>query len=311
MMNTRWLTVGPMLAICGSLALSTGCGGRTAAWEETTPAKQDAKAAPASAAETLQQTKDAAEAAWLERDSEAKLREAISLWEKVLESEPKNVEVWGKLARAVYFLADGHIRFHGSDSSEEEMLATFEKSVTAAERGLLALSEPFAAQMREGAKIEEAAKTLDKAGVPLLYWRASSLGKWASAKGFATLLSHKDEIRDIMQVCLDKDPEYFYRGPNRYFGVFYARAPSFAGGDLAKSKENFDKSLAAHPNYFGSHTLMAEDLAVKAQDRKMFDEHLEYVLKGDPNSIPEIGPENRVEQRKAELLKKRAPDLFE
>lgn len=308
-MNRRWSVVSSVFAVCGSLALSAGCGGRTAAWEETTPAKS-APGTTASA-DTLQQQKDAAEAAWAERDNEAKLREAIAAWEKVVAAEPKNTEAWGKLARAIYFLADGHIRFHAGAGSEDEMLAAFEKSVTAAERGLLALSEPFAAKMRDGAKIEEAAKSLDKTGVPLLYWRSSSLGKWATAKGFATLLSHKDEIKEIMQLCLDKDPEYFYRGPDRYFGVFYARAPSFAGGDLAKSREHFDKSLAGHPNYFGTHTLMAEDLAVKAQDRKLFDEHVEYVLKGDPNVIPEIAPENRVEQRKAELLKKRASELFE
>ncbi len=309
-MNSRWSVVSSVFALCGTLALSTGCGGRTAAWEETTPNK-NASATPTGGADSLQASNDAAEAAWLERDNEAKLREAISLWEKVVAAEPKNAAAWEKLARAIYFLADGHIRFRAGAGAEEEMLASFEKSVTAAERGLLALSEPFAAKMRDGAKMEEAAKSLDKSGVPLLYWRSSSLGKWATAKGFATLLSHKDEIKEIMQICLDKDPEYFYRGPNRYFGVFYGRAPSFAGGDLVKSRENFDKSLAGFPNYFGTHTLMAEDLAVKAQDRKLFDEHLEFVLKGDPNVIPEIAPENRVEQRKAELLKKRASELFE
>ncbi len=308
-MKRRWSVVTSVFAVCGSLALSTGCGGgRTAAWEETTPAKPPTTAA---SADSVQQHANAADAAWLERDNEPKLREAIALWEKVVAAEPKNAAAWEKLARAMYFLADGHLRFHAGASAEQEMLAAFEKSVTSAERGLLALSEPFAAKMRDGAKIEEAAKTLDKSGVPLLYWRSSSLGKWATAKGFATLLSHKDEIKDIMQLCLEKDPEYFYRGPNRYFGVFYARAPSFAGGDLAKSREHFDASLKGHPNYFGTHTLMAEDLAVKAQDRKMFDEHVEFVLTGDPNVIPEIAPENRVEQRKAGLLKKRASELFE
>ncbi len=306
--NTRWLSVSSVLGL--ALWMTPGCGGRKAAWEETTPEKV-VSSTPQTAAVSLQTTKDAAEAAWLERDTEAKVREAASLWEKVVEAEPKNTDAWSKLTRSLYFLADGHVRFHPDDGAGDEMLATFEKSVTAAERGLIALSEPFAAKMREGSSVEEAAQTLDKSGVPLLYWRASSLGKWASAKGFATQLSHKDEIKQIMQVCLDKDPEYFYRGPNRYFGVFYARAPSFAGGDLQKSRENFEKSLDGHPNYFGSHTLMAEDLAVKAQDRSLFDTHIEYVLRGDPDVVPEIAPENRVEQRKAELLKARADELFE
>ena len=80
---------------------------------------------------------------------------------------------------------------------------------------------------------------------------------------------------------------------------------------MAKSREHFDKSVAKQPNYFGTHVLMAEDLAVKAQDRKLFDEHIDYVLKGDPASIADLAPENRIEQKKAELLKKQADDLFE
>jgi tetratricopeptide (TPR) repeat protein len=299
----RWVSA----VALASLGLAACGGGREAAWE-TTPAKV---ASGSQQADAVTQAKAAAEAAWAERDAEAKLREAITHWEKVVELDPKDHESWAKLTRAVYFLADGHIRFHTDEKAEEDMLATFEKAVTAAERGLMALSEPFTKKMQEGAKIEEAAKTLDKTGVPLLYWRASALGKWAAAKGFATLLSYKDEIKDVMQICLDKDPTYFHSGPDRYFGVFYARAPGFAGGDLAKSRVHFDKSLANEPNYLGTHVLMAEDLAVKAQDKKLFEEHIDYVLKADPAVIPEIAPENRIEQKKAKELLTKKDELFE
>lgn len=306
MVGTRWTT---SIVAAGALVLSTGCGGgRQAAWE-TTPQANSNTAAPTG--DQHAQAKAAAAAAWGERADEKKLREAIASYQRAIAIDPKDIESHEQLTRALYFLADGHIRFHADESAETDLLQAFEQSVTAAEKGLIALSEPFAQKMREGAKIEEAALTLDKAGVPLLYWRASALGKWATAKGFATLLSYKDEIKDVMQICLDKDPEYFYSGPDRYFGVFYARAPSFAGGDLAKSREHFDKSVAKQPNYFGTHVLMAEDLAVKAQDRKLFDEHIDYVLKGDPASIAELAPENKIEQKKAELLKKQADDLFE
>ncbi len=306
MVGTRWTT---SVVTASALVMCAACGGgRQAAWETT--AQKETKA-PVQSGDQLAEVKAAASAAWAERGDEKKLREAIAHYQRAIEIDPKDVESYEQLTRALYFLADGHIRFHTDANAESDLLKAFEQSVTAAEKGLIALSEPFAQKMRDGAKIEEAAKTLDKAGVPLLYWRASALGKWATAKGFATLLSYKDEIKEVMQICLDKDPDYFYSGPDRYFGVFYARAPSFAGGDLAKSREHFDKSIAKQPNYFGTHVLMAEDLAVKAQDRKLFDEHIEYVLKGDPAVIADLAPENRIEQKKAELLKKQASDLFE
>jgi tetratricopeptide (TPR) repeat protein len=299
----RWVSAFA-LASLGLMA----CGKREAAGE-TTPAKV-ASNVPAQA-DSVAQERAAAEAAWTERDSEPKLREAIAHWEKVVELDPKDHESWTRLTRAIYFLADGHIRFHTDERAEDDMLATFEKAVTAAEHGLMALSEPFAKKMRDGAKIEEAAKELDKNGVPLLYWRASALGKWATAKGFATLLSYKDEIKNVMQICLDKDPTYFHSGPDRYFGVFYARAPGFAGGDLGKSRAHFDKSLTAEPNYLGTSVLMAEDLAVKSQDKKLFEERLDFVLKANPAMIPEIAPENRVEQKKAKELLTKKDELFE
>ncbi|MNC98739.1 hypothetical protein D3C83_167950 [compost metagenome] len=56
---------------------------------------------------------------------------------------------------------------------------------------------------------------------------------------------------------------------------------------------------------------MAEDLAVKAQDKKLFEERLDYVLKADANVNPEIAPENRIEQKKAKALLAQKEELFE
>jgi len=89
----------------------------------------------------------------------------------------------------------------------------------------MALSSDFAQRMQAGTRIEEAVSILDRTAVPALYWRSANLGKWAAAQGFATLLSYKDEIRAVMTRCLELDANYFFAGPHRYFGAFYARAP--------------------------------------------------------------------------------------
>lgn len=290
-----------------ALALVWGCSGREAAWETTTAVK----ATNAETSDTSSDLKDAAKAAWEQRGEEKQLQLAIDTWRKVVEADPADHESWTSLSRALYFLADGHIRFHADEEHEERMLTTYEQSVTAAEKALIAMSSDFAAKMRDGEKIEEAVTVLDASAVPALYWRSSALGKWASAKGFATLLSHKDEIKSIMQHCLDSAPTFYYQGPDRYFGVFYARAPGFAGGDPDKSKKHFETSLSAHPDYLGTRVLMAQDLAKKIQDRKLFEEQLNYVLSADPNVIPEIAAENAVEQKKAKQLLAQADELFE
>ena len=289
-----------MLAACG--------GGREAAWDTTS--NDEAQEGTQVSTEERQTVLEQANEAWAGRDEEANVRRAIELYTQATQADRSDYDAWVMLSRSQYFLADCHLRF--DESKQEEFLQSFEQGTRAAENALIANNSDFAERMRAGTRIEEALDVLDASAVPALYWRASNLGKWASADGFATLLSYKDEIRAVMGACLELDQEYYYYGPDRYFGVFYGRAPSFAGGDTDRSREHFETSLREHPNYFATHVLMAQDYAVKAQDRATFDEHINFVLQGDPEAGgPEIAPESRCEVRKARLLQEEADSLFE
>lgn len=292
-----------VLATLVVTALAVGCGtSREEAWD-TTPT------ANAGGTSSDDQAMEAGNQAWAGRDEVSSVDQAIASYSTATEADPSNYEAWVALSRAYYFKADCHTRFE--EGQEEAFLSTFESGTQAAERGLMAISDDFAERMRNGTRIEEAVSVLEANAVPALYWRSSNLGKWASADGFATLLSYKDEIRAVMQRCLELDAEYYYYGPDRYFGVFYGRAPSFAGGDLERSREHFEASLAQQPNYFATHVLMAQDFAVKSQDRALFEEQLNWVLENDPESLPDVAPENRCEQRKARLLLATADEVFE
>jgi hypothetical protein len=159
--------------------------------------------------------------------------------------------------------------------------------------------------------ITEALSTLDATSVPALYWRSAALGKWARRDGFATLLAYKDEIRAVMTRCLELDRAYFFAGPDRYFGAFYAVAPTYAGGDIARSREHFEYAISQAPGYFGTHVLFAVEYATKAQDRALYQTELQGVIDGDPNAIPEVAPENLAEQHKARDAMARIDELFE
>ncbi|MEM1417634.1 MAG: TRAP transporter TatT component family protein [Myxococcota bacterium] len=300
--RARRVFVGCFLVV----GLACGAPARQAAWEATPAAEGVAtggEGGDVAASLTLGQE------GWANRDEEAGLRQAIAGFQAAVDADPAQPEAWVMLARSHYLLADCHLSF--DEMRTEEKQSEFEAGTQAAEFALVHGYPAFAERMRAGARIEETLDTLDAAAVPALYWRASSLGKWASAD-FATLLSYKDEIKAIMQTCLDLDSDYFHSGPSRYFGVFYGRAPGFAGGDLEQSKTFFDTSLSEAPNYFGTRVLMAQDYAVKAQDRALFEEQLNIVIQGDPEAGGlEIAPENRCEQRKAQVLLDKADELFE
>ena len=251
---------------------------------------------------------NAAGAAWAQRVDAEQTLTAIASWNAAAELNPKNSTALSNVSRAYYYYADCFLR--NDDDKAEEYKNTHDLGVKAAERALVAQSPAFAQKMREGARIEEAVDTLSASAVPALYWRSSNLGRWAGIDGFATLLSYKDEIRAVMQFCLDNDPTYFYQGPDRYFGIFFARAPGFAGGDMNKSRDHFEIAMAAHPNYLSTKTLYAEEWALKEVDRDLFEELLTYNVNADPNAIPDAAPENICEQRKSKKLLAEADELF-
>ncbi|RMG20530.1 MAG: hypothetical protein D6729_02595 [Deltaproteobacteria bacterium] len=287
-----------------------GCAGRTAAWEAEDAAREAgaAKAAAAGDAEA-EKTHEAlvaeGDAAWAERTDPDKIRLAIEKWTKAVEVQPDDWQTMVKLTRAHYFLADGYLR-----DDEAAYLATMDEGVRWGERAMMAVSPGFKKKMKAGGRIPDAVQEVGKEGVGALYWYASNLGKWAKKKGFTVVLGQKDNIKAIMERALELDPTYFYGGPDRYFGAYYAIAPAFAGGDLEKSLAHYEKSLQIAPNYAGTYVLMAENLAYKKQDRKMFEENLKKVLEMPDDIIPELVAETRVEKQKAKELLDQIDELF-
>jgi len=282
----------------------TACGpGREAAWERESAETLKAKPGVEASADK----KTLAAEAWAKRDERAQLEKAVALWDAVCAEDPSDVESLTSLARAYYLLGDGFIRVGGDTDA---MIATFEKGVLAGEKAMLASSEEFSTRVRNGEKVEEAVVAIPSSGQPAMYWYASNLGKFAVAKGFTTTLFYKDRIKSIMEHAQKIDENYFYGAPHRYFGAFYAKAPSFAGGDMDKSKQHFDRSLEIAPDYLGTKVLYAEYYAAKSGDRELFDRLLNEVLNADPKVLPDIIPEQQMEQAKAKILVGQADEIF-
>lgn len=245
---------------------------------------------------------------WKNRGDEAELRKAIDAFERASKIDPTRDETWVSLARGWYFLGDGHLRF--DEAREDEMLAAFEKAAYFAEVGLRSASPEFRAKVCADEDFGKALEVVDKAGVPAIYWYASALGKWALAKSIIEVLNQKDKIAAMMETALERDPAYFYGGPDRYFGAYYTKVP-FPNGDLKRSLSHFNKSLEREPNYLATRVLMADLLATKMENRELFEEQLEYVLSKPADIIPELEPEHVIEQKKARALMDEIDVLFE
>ena len=64
-----------------------------------------------------------------------------------------------------------------------------------------------------------------------------------------------------------------------------------------------EEALAAAPKYLATKVLMAENYAAKIKDRALYDRLLDEVLAADPDALPEVAVEQRVEQEKARRMK--------
>ncbi|MFK7931308.1 MAG: TRAP transporter TatT component family protein [Myxococcota bacterium] len=286
----------PALLICTGLVASA-CGKKPGAYETLAKDDSTAKAADAELA--------AAEGLWNKRGDATQLEKAITAYEALATARPNDRAILTRTTRAWYFLADAHT----TDKSLKK-----ERYLKAIEWGkrCMAVNTEFARMVNEeNAKESEAAAVLKVEDVPCMYWTASALGRWAKASGISKSIRHLPTVKAYIGKAEELQPTYFHHGPWRYWGAYYSVVPSFAGRDLTKSGEYFEKSIAGSPGYLGSYVLRAENLAVNNQDVRMFDENLKTVLAFDLNTVPELRPENAAEQAKAKALMAERGELFD
>lgn len=256
------------------------------------------------ASETVGTLKSEAEAAWANRGDKAQLQVALQKYEALYATNPTDRDVAMHLLRGWYFLGDGH------ETEKDAKLAAW---VVAIEWGkkCLAINPEFTALLAKGDETEAtAARAFQASDVPCLYWTSSSLGKWAKGSGIGTTLKHLPTVKAYMTRVGELEPTYYYSGPDRYWGAYYSAIPSFAGQDLGKSHDYFDKALATYPDFLGTHVLLAAEWAVKKQDKATFEKELNWVIQQPSDRLPEVKPEMEAEQRKATALLAQEGDLF-
>lgn len=308
----------PVLTLLLIAGLQFGC---SAAERQSSMTSDSKKLTQATEKGDFEKTMSEAQAAWENRVERKSLEKSINLWQKAAKMDTPNLSeaeraetlatIYETLARAYYFLADSHVRMEGDeDEMAEQMMATFEKGVTAAEKAIALRDPKFAAAVAaDPANWQTAVKSADPKAIPGLYWYSTNLGKWALLEGIATILSRKDDIKGTLDWIMKNDPNYFYGAPYRYFGSYHTKVP-LGGGDPPKSRAAFEKSLEIAPNYLATRVLMAENYAVLVGDRDLFEKLLNETLKTPASAAPEVEAENIFEQRKAKRLLENADNYF-
>lgn len=292
-----WLLALSPLVACASA-------GREAAWEKQPPGPAAGTVTATASAELA-----SAEAAWAARDDKAQVQAAITAWEAIALKEPTNAGVMAKLSRAYYFLVDGHIALEAGDVTEQK-LENHQKGADWGEKALLILDPKFGEKMRAGVEFETAIADIEAPSIDAAYWYCTNLSRFANAKGLSARLFYKDRVAAGMRRIGQVDAKYFHSASDRFFGAFYSALPSIAGRDLDKSREHFDKAIAASPEYLSNKVLKADFLAVNLDDEKLYKQLLDEVLAAPDGEDPDYAPENRAAKRQAKKFLAMAGDRF-
>lgn len=248
------------------------------------------------------QTKADALKLWEKREDAQSLQKALDIFEGLYKQKADDIESLEYLSRGYFLMADGHIE------KDADKKAAFEKAKEFGIRGL-ETNARFAEVMKKENDMVKAVEVLTKREVPCLQWAAASLGKWAKLNGIFSSLGYKSTIIAMVKRVETLSPDFFYGAVPRYWGGFYAVAPSIAGGDMDKSKKYFEEAIAKAPDYLATRVLFAELYWVKKGDKEEFKKQLNSVIAATKNPI-EIAPENNIEKKKAQKLLSKIDELF-
>ena len=218
-----------------------------------------------------------AELLWNEREDLGKAAEAIAAYEALQKEKPENYDILLHLSRLHYWIGQNL-----ESTNQKDSLSHYGKG-------------------RElGRKASEVAP--DKPGG--YFFEAANLARENNLKGTFSNLWGVSTVRRLNEKTASIDPEYFYRGPDRFFCAFYTKLPGLLGGSASKAIEFGKRAAEAFPNYAGNRFFLAEAY-VRDGRNDLARKELEAAVALPDNALPDVIPEQRMEKKRAtELLKR-------
>ncbi len=218
-----------------------------------------------------------AEALWNEREDIEKAAKAIAAYEGLRKEKPQDYDVLLHLSRLHYWIGQNL-----ASTNKQDALSHYKKG-------------------REyGKRASEVAP--DKPGG--YFFEAANLARENNLKGTFSNLWGISTVSRLNEKTASIDPDYFYRGPDRFFCALYTKKPGLLGGSTSKAIEFGKRAAEAFPNYAGNRFFLAEAY-VKDGKNDLARKELEAALALPDDVLPDVIPEQRMEKKRAEELLKR------
>lgn len=168
------------------------------------------------------------------------------------------------------------------------------------------------AEHRDLASFTRALQSLPDEDVPAVFWTASSWFSYINiSRTDIAALADISKATAMMDFVLQRDSTYYYGGAYLFLGAIEGSTPSMLGGNPAKAKEYFERSLAISGGKFLLADLYyAKTYAVQVQDQELFESLLKKIDDASIDILPEARLANAIAKHKAKLLRAKMNELF-
>ena len=143
--------------------------------------------------------------------------------------------------------------------------------------------------------------------IEVLFWWVKNYVSFIANKPVTERLTAREEIETALYRVLSQKPDFYFGGCHQIFGILYARLP---GVELNKSISQFETAITKGPDFFGNYVARAKYLYPRVSDKESFEKDINYIMGLDPSTVPEIAPENLMEQEIAKKLLQKSSNLF-
>ena len=202
-------------------------------------------------------------------------KKAIELYRQTTKIDPRCEECWIKLSRAHHWLGDYLV---GMKIDEKKALENFLLGSAAALKAV----------------------ELNPKGIGGNYWWIDNEGRYTEVKG---IVGGRWSLGNALRghfVMAQQDINYFYAGLYRYWGRVIYDIPGLVRRlidlPLADSIYFLELAREAAPNFFMHRRYLAETFLRMGEKEKARRE-LEYIIHTPATIIPEMEPENKLEQK--------------
>ena len=143
--------------------------------------------------------------------------------------------------------------------------------------------------------------------IEVLFWWVKNYVSFIANKPVTERLNAREEIETALYKVLSQKPDFYFGGCHQIFGILYARLP---GVELNKSISQFETAITKGPDFFGNYVARAKYLYPRVSDKESFEKDINYIISLDPSTVPEVAPENLMEQEIAKKLLQKTSNLF-